>query len=60
MDNYDTYRCIRDFQGFHKGGKYMGFYDGDEAEFTVYTAFGGDIAIPEAEFYDYFEEITES
>ena len=59
MSDYDTYRCIRDFQGFHKGGKYMGFYDGDEAESTIYTPFGSAVTIPEAVFYDHFEDIAD-
>ena len=59
MNDYDTYRCIRDFQGFHKGGEYMGFYDGDEAKFTIYTPFGGAITIPEVVFYDHFEDIAD-
>lgn len=37
----------------------MGFYDGDKAEFTIYTPFGGAMTIPEAVFYDHFEDITE-
>ena len=27
MNNYDTYRCIRNYSRFYKGGEYMGFYD---------------------------------
>ena len=59
MNDYDTYRCIRNYSGFHKGGEYMGFYNGDEAEFTIYTPFGGAITIFEAVFYDHFEDITD-
>ena len=59
MNNYDTYRCIRNYSRFYKGGKYMGFYDGDRAEFTIYTPFGSAITIPEAVFYNYFDDITD-
>lgn len=59
MSDYDTYRCIRNYPGFRKGGKYMGFYDGDEAKFTVYTPFGGAVTIPEAVFYGHFEDMVD-
>lgn len=59
MSDYDTYRCVQNFQGFHKGGEYMGFYDGDEAEFTIYTPFGGAMTIPEAVFYSHFKDIAD-
>lgn len=38
---YDIYACVRNYKNlFHKNGKYMGYYDGDEATFTIYLAFG--------------------
>lgn len=59
MSDYDTYRCIRNYPGFRKGGKYMGFYDGDRAEFTIYLPFGGAVTIFEAVFYSHFEDMID-
>lgn len=57
---YDTYKCVKDYQGyFHKGEKYMGFYDGDEATFTIYLTYGGSVIVDETDFYNYFEEVED-
>ena len=57
--NYDSYKCVRNFKVFRKNGKYMGFYDGDEAIYTIYDAFGGSVTVDETEFNEYFVDITE-
>lgn len=57
--NYDSYKCVRNFKVFHKGGEYMGFYDGDEATYTIYDALGGSVTVDETEFNEYFVDITE-
>ena len=57
---YDTYKCVRDYNGrFHKDGKYMGYYDGDDATFTIYDAFGGGVIVDETDFYEHFEEVED-
>lgn len=37
----------------------MGFYDGDEATFTIYDAFGGGVIVDETDFYEHFEEVED-
>lgn len=55
---YDTYVCVRNYKNlFHKNGKYMGYYDGDEATFTIYDVFGGSVTVDETVFYEHFEEV---
>ena len=57
--DYDSYKCVRNFKVFHKGGEYMGFYDGDEATYTIYDTLGGSVTVDETEFNEYFIDITE-
>ena len=37
----------------------MGFYDGDEATFTIYLTYGGSVIVDETDFYNYFEEVED-